>query len=391
LQDLDISDSSEEEDPEQDFVGKSHMFEVRKRFRTIYEGLLLLSECLKRCHSESIQISPNWLEEIYVDIMGLCCNVDHVGASETAAAVLLQIFEIRVVHLQTTTRMLLLRTLARSYAALSLEDPMLCEFLKSVDCGVHSPDINHESYGWRRSSHICLPIISSLKALLSSHRLQLRDGTDVFDAFFNSAIVRAKLNPSSKSGIDCLNLLYFITNDHVMISRVHSRRSELLSVCFAAFSSNSFNCQSATCLVVCNLVTKVYGVLFAQKREYELRASSLTKCDWSIFTSLSPNSSPGALIALFSIFSMIRASDDELLSLETVEQSRNLVLACCRSPIAKLRFSASRALPSLVAPSAATSLIRDLRVSIEDAKRKQHWNHMHGLSLAVCALRELLR
>jgi hypothetical protein len=383
--------SSRDDDQKQEFAGKLHAFERRKMFRIIYEGLMLLSEILTSCHSESIQISPDWLERIYVDVMGLCCNVDHVGASETAAAVLLQIFEIRGAHLQAMSRMLLFRTLARTYAALSLEDSNLLEFLKTADNCVTAPEMNIESYSWRRSSHICLPIVSSLKALLSSHHLRLRDGTDVFDAFFNSVMVHVKLNPASKSGVDCLNLLYFITNDHAMTSRVHSRRSEMLSVCFSAFGSNSFNCQSAACLLICNLVTKLYGVLFARKREYELKARSLTSHDWEIFTSLSPNSAPGALIALLTIFSMIRASDDELLSLEPFERSRSLVLACCRSPIAKLRFSASRALPRLVAPSATPAFIHDLKLALVDAKRKQHWNHMHGLTLAVSALQESLR
>jgi hypothetical protein len=97
------------------------------------------------------------------------------------------------------------------------------------------------------------------------------------------------------------------------------------------------------------------------------------------------------LIALFSIFSLIRASDDELLSLEPIERSRHLVLACCRSPIAKLRFSASRVLPRLIAPSATTALINELLVESEDAKRQQQWNHLHGLTLAVAALRGSLR
>ncbi len=387
---LSISDSSGDDEPEQDFVGKLHLFELRKKFRAISEGLSLLSECLKRCPCDSVQISQDWLRRIFADIMGLCCNVDHVGATEAAAALLLQIFELRVVHLQATSRMLLLQTLARFSATLSLEDSQLCEYLKAVDKGVAVPE-RSDSYGWRRCSHVCLPIVASLKALISSHLLRLRDGTDVFDAFIDAVIVQAKLNPASKSGIDCLNLLYFITNDHAMICRVHSRRSAVLSVCLAAFSANSFNCQSATCLVICNLTTKMYGVLFARKREYELRVSSLTTCDWAVFTSLSPDSAPGALIALFTLFSMIRGSDDELLSLEPVERSRSLVLACCRSPIAKLRFSASRALPRLVAPSATTALIRDLSFAIQDAKRKQHWNHLHGLTLAAAALQESLR
>lgn len=387
---LSISDSSGDDEPEQDFVGKLHLFELRKKFRAISEGLSLLSVCLKRCPCDSVQISQDWLQRIFADIMGLCCNVDHVGATEAAAAVLLQIFELRVVHLQATSRMLLLQTLARFCATLSLEDSQLGEYLKAVDKGVAVPE-RSDSYGWRRSSHVCLPIVACLKALISSHLLRLRDGTDVFDAFIDAVIVQAKLNPASKSGIDCLNLLYFITNDHAMTSRVHSRRSEVLSVCFAAFSANSFNCQSATCLVICNLTTKMYGVLFARKREYELRVSSLTTCDWAVLTSLSPDSAPGALIALFTLFSMICGSDDELLSLEPVERSRSLVLACCRSPIAKLRFSASRALPRLVAPSATTALIRDLSFAIQDAKRKQHWNHLHGLTLAAASLQESLR
>jgi hypothetical protein len=139
------------------------------------------------------------------------------------------------------------------------------------------------------------------------------------------------------------------------------------------------------------LVTKVYGLLFARKREYEIRVRSLMHCDWVVFTSLSADSAPGALISLFAVFSMIRASDDDLLTLEPVEQSRNLVLACCRSPIAKLRFSASRALPRLVAPSATTALIQDLSIAIEDAKIKRLWNHMHGLTLAAAALQASLR
>ncbi len=387
----DVSDSSGDDDPDDDFAGKLHAFEVRKMFRTIYEGLLLFSECLKRCPFDSIKISPEWLQQIYVNVMGLCCNVDHVGATETAAAILLQIFEIQIVHLKATSRMLLLRTLSATFVTLSLEDPELIQYLESVGQGIALPEKSTESYGWRRSSHVCLPIVSSLKALVSSHQLNLHDGTDLFDAFVSAVIVRAKMDPTSNPGVDCLNLLYHITNDHVMTARVNSRRSEILAVCLAAFSSNSFNCQSAACLVISNLATKLYGVLFARKREYEVRASSLTRSDWVSFTCLSIHCAPGALIALFTIFSMIRASDDELISLEPVERCRNLALAGCRSPIAKVRFSASRALPRLVAPSAITALINHLGLEIEVASRNRHWNHMHGLTLAVDSLQEFLR
>jgi hypothetical protein len=213
----------------------------------------------------------------------------------------------------------------------------------------------------------------------------------LFDAFVSAVIFRAKMDPASNTGVDCLNLLYFITNERVLASRVHSRRSDVLSVCFAAFSSSSFNCQSAACLVTSNLVTKVYGMLLARKTEYEVRVSSLTPSDWTVFSSLSSDSAPGALIALFSVFSMLRATDDELLSLELIEKCRNIVLACCYSPIAKLRFSASRALPRLVAPSVTMALISDLSMAKEGANRKRHWNSLHGLTLAIAALQESLR
>jgi hypothetical protein len=386
-----ISDSSGDDDTEQQFVGKVHVFEVRKRFRIIFEGMLLLCECLKRCSADSVEISPEWLKNNYCEIMGLCCCVDHVGATETAASVLFQIFEIRIVHLRATARMLLLRTLSNAVAALSIDDVDLVQHLDSVENCIAIPERCIENYGWRRSSHVCLPVVSSLKALVSSHHLHLRNGTDLFDAFVDAVIARAKLDPASSSGIDCLNLLYHITNEHIMISRLQSRRSEIFSVCFAAFGASSFNSQSAACLVTSNLVTKVYGVLFARKREYEIRVRSLMHCDWVVFTSLSADSAPGALISLFAVFSMIRASDDDLLTLEPVERSRNLVLACCRSPIAKLRFSASRALPRLVAPSATTALIQDISIAIEDAKIKRLWNHMHGLTLAAAALQASLR
>ncbi len=387
----DILDSSGDEDSDLEFVGKSHVFEVRKRFRTIYEGLLLLSEFLKRCPVDSLKVSSEWLERVYVNVMGLCCNVDHVGATETAAAVLFHIFETPIVRLKSTARMLVLRTLSTSLVVLSLEDPNLIRYLESVDKGVALPERNAESYGWRRSSHVCLPIVSSLKALVSSHPLYLPDGTDLFDAFVSAVIFRAKRDPASNTGVDCLNLLYFITNERVLASRVYSRRSDMLSVCFAAFSSSSFNCQSAACLVTSNLVTKVYGMLLARKTEYEVRVSSLTPSDWMVFSSLSSDCAPGALIALFSVFSMLRATDDELLSLECIERCRNIVLACCNSPIAKLRFSASRALPRLVAPSVTMALISDLSMAKEDANRKRHWNRLHGLTLAITALQESLR
>ena len=88
---------------------------------------------------------------------------------------------------------------------------------------------------------------------------------------------------------------------------------------------------------------------------------------------------------------MLRATDDELLSLERIERCRNIVLACCHSPIAKLRFSASRALPRLVAPSVTMALISDLSMAKEGANRKRHWNRLHGLTLAIAALQESLR
>jgi len=387
----DMSDSSGDDDQEQQFVGQCRVFEVRRRFRTIYEGMLVLCEILRRCPAECIQISPEWLEQMYVNIMGLCCNVDHVGATETAAVVLFQMFELRILHLQVTARMLLLRTLSRALIALRIEEPKLLQYLQPAGQGIPLQATNANTYCWRRSSHVCLPIVASLKALASSHDLHLPDGSHLFDAFVDAVIAHAKLDSASTAGVDCLNLLHYITNEHVMTSRVQARRGEILSVCFTALCSNSFNCQSAACLVISNLVTKVYGVLFARSREFEVRICSLTCCDWAVFTSLSPDSAPGALIALFSIFSMIRASDDELLSLEPVERSRHLVLACCRSPIAKLRFCASRALPRLVAPSATTALINELCLESEDTKRKQQWNHLHGLTLAIAALRGSLR
>ena len=386
-----ISESSGDDDQEQHFVGRSHVFEVRKRFRTIFESMLVFNEILRRCPADSLQISPEWLEQMYVYIMGLCCDVDHVGATETAAVVLYQIFELRIVHLQATARMLLLRTLSRALIALSIEEPKLAEYLEFAGQHIPLSATGSKSYCWRRSAHVCLPIISCLKALASSHHQHLPDGTHLFDAFVDAVIVRAKLDPASSAGVDCLNLLHYITNDHAMTSRVQVRRSKILSVCFAALCTISFNCQSAACLVISNLVTRVYGILFARSREYELPIRSVTRCDWAVFTSLSTDSAPGALIALFSIFSLIRASDDELLSLEPIERSRHLVLACCRSPIAKLRFSASRVLPRLIAPSATTALINELLVESEDAKRQQQWNHLHGLTLAVAALRGSLR
>jgi hypothetical protein len=385
-----VSTSSDDDDDlEQNFSGRSHVFAVRKQFRTIHEGLLLLGECLKRCDIESTRISPQWLQQIYFDVMGLCCFVDHVGASEVAAAVLLQIFETRIVHLQPTARALVQLTLFRSFIALSLEGSELLKFLESAG---HAGSLsrNSESYGWRRSAHVCLPLVSSLKALVTTHRLHLDDGCDVFDAFVDAVIARARVSPASSSGIDCLNLLHFITNDHVMTSRVQSRRSRILAVCFAALNTKSFNCQSAACLVTSNLVTKVYGMLFARKSEYEVRVGTLTPCDWNVFTSLSPESAPGVLIALFSILSLIRASDDELLALEPVHRCRSLALACCRSPVAKLRFTAARTLPSLVAPSTASALLTELNLAAEEAKHRQHWNHMHGLALASDALQALL-